>query len=147
MSLTRTESLPALYEQDETAWLEVMADLIAQRRFADLDTENLVEYLTSMARSEKREVYNRLVTLLTHLLKWEHQPDKRSGSWRGTVREQRRQLNQLLESGTLHNHAVAVFADAYADARKQCADETELPIPTFPAVAAFDLDAALDPEA
>lgn len=73
-----------------------------------------------------------LPTPRASLLKWEHHPERRSGSWRGTIREQRRELRQLLESGTLRRHAEAVLADAYAEARRQAADETELPLSAFP---------------
>jgi hypothetical protein len=96
-----------------------------------------------MAKRDRREVFSRLVVLLAHLLKWDHQPDRRSGSWRGTIREQRRELRQLLESSTLRNHAASVFADAYAEARAQAADETELDVGVFPAESPWDLDAAL----
>ncbi len=140
--------LAALYEQDETAWLEAMATLAAQRRYAEMDYPHLSEYLTDMARRDRREVFSRLVVLMAHLLKWEHQPDRRSGSWRGTIREQRRELRLLLESGTLRNHAGAVLADAYAEARRQAADEAEVGVETFPAAAPWGLDDLLgDPDA
>jgi Domain of unknown function DUF29 len=143
MATVETSKLESLYEQDETAWLEAMAALAASGRYAEMDFANLSEYLTDMARRDRREVFSRLVVLLVHLLKWEHQPDRRSGSWRGTIREQRRELRQLLESGTLRNHAEAVFADAYAEARKQAADESELPVATFPEANPWTLDVAL----
>ena len=81
----------------------------------------------------------RLATLLVHLLKWRYQPDQRSGSWRGTILEQQRELRQLLESDTLRNHAQAVFADA----RKQAAAETGLPRTALPEDSAWDLEGAL----
>lgn len=133
----------ASYEADETAWLEATADLIRSGRLAEVDRATLAEYLTDMARRDRREVFSRLVVLLSHLLKWEHQPDGRSGSWRGTILEQQRELRQLLESGTLRNHATAVFADAYADARKQAAAETGLPRATFPEECGWNLESAL----
>jgi hypothetical protein len=102
---TRTESLSALYEQDETAWLEAMADLIAQHRFDECDLEHLAEYLHDMARRDRREVESRLTVLMRHLLKWDKQPEKRSGSWKRTIIHQRDELRNLLESGTLRNHA------------------------------------------
>src|SRR5271165_6909529 len=116
----------ALHEVDETAWLEATAELIRNGRLAEVELNTLAEYLTDMAKRDRREVFSRLVVLLSNLLKWEYQPDRRSGSWRGTILEQQRELRQLLESGTLRNHALAVFADAYADARKQAAAETGL---------------------
>src|SRR5437879_5389103 len=74
---------------------------------------------------------------------WEHQPEGRSGAWRGTIRAQRRELRQLLESGTLRKHAESVLADAYAEARRQAADETELSLDLFPVEDARDLDELL----
>jgi hypothetical protein len=122
----------ALYEVDETAWLESTAELIRNRQWEEIDFDSLAEYLTDMARRDRREVNSRLVVLHSHLLKWTYQPDNRSGSWLGTILEQQRELRQLLESGVLRNHALSVLADAYADARKQAAAETELPRATFP---------------
>ena len=143
MATAQRDSLDVLYEQDETAWLEAMAALAAQRRYAEMDYQHLSEYLSDMAKRDRREVFSRLVVLLSHLLKWEHQPDRRTGSWRGTIREQRRELRQLLESGTLRNHAQAVLADAYAEARRQAADEAEVGVETFPADLAVGLEELL----
>jgi hypothetical protein len=133
----------ALYEVDETAWLEATADLIRNGRLTEVELYTLAEYLTEMAKRDRREVFSRLVVLLSHLLKWEYQPGHRSGLWRGNILEQQRELRQLLESGTLRNHATAVFADAYADARKQAAAETGLARTAFPEECGWDLDGAL----
>ena len=133
----------ALHEVDETAWLEATAELIRHGRLDAVEWDILAEYLTDMAKRDRREVYSRLVVLLSHLLKWEYQPDRRSGSWQGTILEQQRELRQLLESGTLRNHADAVFADAYSDARKQAAAETGLVRRAFPEECSWDLDGAL----
>ena len=78
-----------LYERDETAWLETMARLAADRRVEEIDLENLSEFLTPMAHRDRREVENRLEQLLKHLLKHEYQPGRRSRSWRSTIDEQR----------------------------------------------------------
>jgi hypothetical protein len=136
----QTESLSALYEQDETAWLEIMAELVANGQYGVLDHKHLSEFLTDMAKRDRRQVYSQLAVLLCHLLKWQHQPDKQTGSWRATIRQQRRELRLLLDSKTLKNHADAVLADAYADARKQAADETEMKLGKFPKECAQDVD-------
>src|ERR1700745_1868796 len=114
MKTAKALPLSAQYERDETAWLGAREVLAAEGRAAGMDFPNLSEYLADMAKRDRREVFSRLVVLLSHLLKWEYQPEHRSGSWRGTIRAQRRELRQLLESGTLRNHAEAVLADAYA---------------------------------
>ena len=140
--------LSVLYKLDETAWLETMSALAASERYAEMDYVHLSEYLADMAKRDRREVFSRLVVLLSHLLKWDYQPTHRSGSWRGTIRVQRRELRQLLESGALRNHAEANLADAYAEARRQAADETELPLNAFPVDDARSLDELMaEPEA
>jgi hypothetical protein len=143
--MTSTETLPlsVLFEQDETAWLETMSQLAAEGRFAEIDYTNLSEYLADMAKRDRREVLSRLIALLTHLLKWHYQPEHRSGSWRGTILEQRRELRELLESGTLHNHAISTLDKAYASACKQAAAETGLVRETFPIECTWDLEALL----
>lgn len=132
-----------LYEQDETAWLEIMSNLAAQGRFAEMDYLNLSEYLADMAKRDRREVFSRLIVLLKHLLKWDYQPDQRTGSWQASILEQRSDLRVLLESGTLENHARTVLAKAYVEARKQAAAETGLPLATFPAECSRNLEALL----
>ena len=136
-------TLSQLYEVDETAWLEAMADLIQQGRWDDLDYPHLGEYLTDMARRDRREVESRLATLLTHVLKWEHQPDHRSRSWRATVIEQRQELSRLAARGVLRNHAETVLAEVYAEAVERAAAETGLPAESFPRECPYALDQLL----
>jgi hypothetical protein len=49
--MTTAQAIPlgVLYEQDETAWLEAMSELIRQGRLDEVDYPNLAEYLTDMA--------------------------------------------------------------------------------------------------
>ena len=133
----------SLYELDETAWLEQTADLIAQGRLQEVDLANLRDYLTDMARRDKREVFSRLVSLFTHLLKWEHQPDQRSNSWRGTILEQQRELRYLTKSGILRRHAEESCAEAYTDALEQASAETGLATEIFPTDPNWTLDEAM----
>jgi hypothetical protein len=140
MSTSTVESLSGLYLEDETAWLEHMAGLIAARRFADLDYPNLREFLSDMARRDRQEVLSWLTVLIAHRLKWEHQPEKRSTSWRATIAEQRRELEQIFESGTLHNHAREVLPKAYRSAVEHAAIETGLAESAFPPESDRSLD-------
>ena len=135
-----------LYESDETAWLERMADLIHQGRLDVLDYPHLGEYLSDMARRDRREVESRLATLLAHVLKWLHQPENRSRSWRGTIVEQRQELARLVARGVLRNHAEAVLADLYAEAVERAAAATGLAQESFPAECPYSLDLLLAPD-
>ena len=137
------ESLTELYETDETAWLEAMAAMIAQGKQVELDYAHLQEYLTDMAKRDKREVKSRLRTLLAHLLKWTQQAEKRTPSWRNTIKTQQQDLADLLESGVLRNHAELVLADAYEDAVEQATAETSLPATEFPRTCPWTLEILL----
>jgi hypothetical protein len=137
------EVLRNLYEADETAWLETMADLIKQGRLDDLDYSHLAEYLNDMARRDRREVKSRLTTLLTHLLKWTHQTEKRSKSWIRTIVVQRQELADDLSGGVLRKHAEAILPEVYANAVERAAVETGLPANAFPAECPYSLEQVL----
>lgn len=138
-----TTRLASLFDRDETAWLEAIAELIRQDRLDEIDYPNLAEYLSDMARRDRREVTSRLSLLIGHLLKWEHQPDRRSGSWRSTVEVQRQELSELLESGILRGHATENLAKAYAYGVRQAAAETGLPESSFATECPYSLDEVL----
>src|SRR5947209_2657229 len=132
MAQRTADALTDLYEADETAWLEAMAKLIRAKRYRELDYRHLREYLSDMAKRDKREVTSRLTVLIAHLLKWMYQPEKRSGSWRATILVQQQALGPDLEGGILRRHAEAILPRAYANAVEQAAIETELPAERFP---------------
>ena len=146
---TQTPPVPRLadlYEADETAWLDESVRLIRAGRAADLDYENLTEFLESMARRDRREVVSRLMTLIAHLLKWRYQPDRRTRSWRATVTTQRKRLELLLSSRTLRDHAAAELKDVYHSAVQIAADETGIEKTSFPQDCPFTLDQILTEE-
>ena len=105
--MTTAQALPrsVLYEHDETAWLETMAELIRLGQLDEIDYPNLAEYLADMARRDRREVESRLTVVIAHALRWAYHPDRRSGRWKATVIEQRQELEGLVSRGVLRNHA------------------------------------------
>ncbi|MGL6097255.1 MAG: DUF29 domain-containing protein [Fimbriiglobus sp.] len=137
-------ALADMYTSDEVAYLDETAALLRAGRLDQIDPDTLAEFLTDMANRERRELFSRLVVLITHLLKWEHQPDRRSSSWTLTIREQRRMLEMMLESRTLRKRAADVLAAAYEAGRGDAAAETGLPLSTFPAECPWGVDALLN---
>jgi Domain of unknown function DUF29 len=141
-----SEERASLYERDFYLWLARQAELLRERRLSELDVANLLEEIDDMGRSEKRAIESNLVVLLTHLLKYQAQPDQRSSSWRGSIVEHRRRLRKLLsESPSLVTYAAEIFAECYADSCEQAAAESGLSPKNFPSEPAFTLDQALDP--
>ncbi len=59
--------------------------------------QGIEELIASMSRSDKRAVKSLLVVLMTHVIKWKSQPQKRSVSWIVTIRNARREIAALRE--------------------------------------------------
>ena len=84
-----------LYNQDLYAWTQEQAALLQAGCFDLLDIPHLVEELQLMGGSERGELANRLIVLLTHLLKLhvaaQHLPmdlQRQGPGWHRTCRTQ-----------------------------------------------------------
>ena len=136
---------PADYEKDYYAWTVEQARLLRSRELSAIDVANIAEEIESMGRSDRREIGSRLTVLLLHLLKWRAQPRMRSSSWSGTVREQRRQIQKLLnESPSLIPFVSEVLPESYADAREDAIEESNLLEAEFPKHCPFTPEQVLD---
>ena len=123
----------SLYEKDFYAWTQQQSGLITLKAWNRLDAANVVEELESLGRKERQELRNRLGILLGHTLKWQFQPKERSNSWRGTIREQRKQINLLLQdSPSLKLYLKEAMQDAYELGIALAIKETQLEETTFP---------------
>lgn len=135
----------SLYDQDFYLWTQTMAEALRSGNFTQLDLENLVEEVDALGRRDRRELESRLSILLMHLLKWQFQPEMRSGSWRGTLAEQRLRITKLLkESPSLRSPFEQLLPASYADARLLTSEETGLAIATFPERCSYELTQILD---
>ncbi len=134
-----------LYQADYYGWLQENAQLIREKRFSELDVDNIIEELESMGKSEKRELSNRLTVLLMHLLKWQYQLVKRSTSWRNTIAVQRIDIRELLEdSPSLRREVADKIAVAYEKAVLAAEVETGIEKQNFPAACPFSFEQILD---
>ena len=89
--------MPVTYEDDVVAWADEQARLIRAGRFDQLDLEHLADEIEDVGKSERRELVSRMAVLLSHLLKWQAQAGRRSGSWDRTIREQRKAIRLALD--------------------------------------------------
>ena len=127
-----------LYDRDYYLWLSHTAQLIKDGKFAEIDATNLIEEIEDMGRSEQRGVESNLVIVLLHLLKYKYQSEKRTNSWKSSIREHRRRLRKAFAaSPSLKQYFEQVFDECYQDGREQAADETGLTLDTFPTCSPF----------
>ncbi len=134
-----------LYNQDYYQWLIQTSQLLREKKFTQLDLENLIEEIESLGKSEKRAISSNLIIVILHLLKWRYQPEKRSNSWKSSIREHRRRIQELVtDSPSLQNYLPEILADCYLAAKKQASDETGLSVVAFPEECPFSLAESLD---
>ncbi|ACK65312.1 protein of unknown function DUF29 [Rippkaea orientalis PCC 8801] len=141
------KAVKTLYETDFNLWLEKTVELLKQKKLDQLDIENLIEEIEAIGRSEKKGLRSNLEQLLMHLLKWKHQPNKRTGSWECSILEHRnRMLEDLEEIPSFQPYFDEVLDQCYQNARKYAEAETCLSLDTFPEVCPFTKIEILNPD-
>ncbi len=118
MTLTPTQIATGLYEQDLVLWYQETITRLKQRDFNELDTDNLIEEIQSLANRERRELLSRLDVLVAHILKRLYVNSKLDyQGWENTIREQQKQLRRIFQqSPSLKSYAHSVFDQAWNDA-------------------------------
>jgi hypothetical protein len=136
------------YDTDFLTWTEHQAELLRRRAAgelvneAEIDWQNIAEEIESVGGNTRRELRNRMARLLQHLLKWHYQPERRSRSWRSTIRTQRQEIEDLLaDNPSLRGKLPELFLVAYQRARTAALDETGLL--DLPQAAPFTIEQAL----
>ncbi len=114
----------SVYETDVVTWSERQAELL--RRLAageaindQVDFENIAEEIEALGRSDRRELRNRIATILLHLIKLQASPstEPRAG-WHETLFEQRAGIRAVLrDSPSLRPTVAAVITEELPEAR------------------------------
>jgi Domain of unknown function DUF29 len=132
-----------LYDTDIAAWAEHQADALRRRAANEIDWENVAEEIEDVARRDRDRIYGALVTAIAHLLKWQFQPDMRSGAWRAAVVRARDRIAKLVkDSPSVQNYPAAVLAEAYQPAKRVA--EAETGVGGLPEVCPWTIDQVLD---
>jgi len=135
-----------LYETDFYAWTLEQSKLLQISDFKGLDIVNLVEEIESLGKQQRQELENRLAILLGHLLKWDYQPERRSKSWKATIREQRRAIQRLMQANpSLKPYLEEAIAYAYQSGIDLVVRETPLDDQDLPADCQYTPEQIFDP--
>jgi len=135
------------YDTDFYAWTQAQAAALRAGAWDDVDREHLAEEIEDVGKSERRAVVSHLRVLLTHLLKWEFQPERRSDGWLHSMGNAQIELQTLLDdNATLHRELHHFVHRAYQQARHLAARETRLPTVNFPLACPWDPELLLNPE-
>ena len=129
------------YETDTYAWAFRQAECLRRGQWSDLDALDLAEEIEDLGN----EIYDKLesafrITLM-HMLKWDHQPSKRSRSWTLSIRNGRLDAERVLDrSKGVRPRVPAAVAEAYRRARIDAAGETDLDESVFPEICPYSYD-------
>jgi hypothetical protein len=120
-----------LYDTDFTAWADKTAQLLAKRRFEEVDLEALIEEVEGLGISQRREYRSYLLRIIEHLLKWTYAPApifaRNERGWRLSINNPRRAIVALLEDNASaardRNKALAsAYRQALGSVRDECDD-------------------------
>lgn len=133
------------YNFDVIAWANEQASFLRSGRFDALDIEHLADEIEDVGKSERREFENRMALLLSHLLKWQYQPERRGSSWQRTIKDQRRMIAIRLQKTPSLKPDLDdpdFWLGAWADAARQAENETGI-LNVFPDVCPWSSDEIL----
>lgn len=123
--MTQTPVQSQLYERDFYLWVTDTVAKLEAREFDKLDLENLIEEIDALGRRDRRELKSRLRVLLSHLLKRCYVPSPEDfRGWELTIREQRTELQDLLEqSPSLKQYLLDEFDPVWECALSQVRED------------------------
>lgn len=127
------EPASAAYDRDFYSWSQEQARLVREGRWDTVDRENVAEEIESLGREQFNKLESALRVLMLHMLKWDHQPERRSRSWSISIRQQRLEVDDVLaDNPGLKSRIAEAVARGYRKARLDAAKETGLDEETFP---------------
>ncbi|WP_199245098.1 DUF29 domain-containing protein [[Phormidium] sp. ETS-05] len=86
--------------QTATAVRELLSEGKSMEAMQGLD-----ELIEAMGRVEKRALRSQLIRLMSHVIKWKCQPERRSSSWSITIRSARWEIEEIQEEVPSLNRA------------------------------------------
>jgi hypothetical protein len=131
----------ANYARDVYTWSQEQARAIREGRWDDIDRDNVAEEIESVGRTEFNSLVSALRVLMLHMLKWDHQPERRTRSWVLSIEAQRAELDDVLaDNPGLRPRLGEAIARAYRRARIEAAQETGFDEDAFPAVCPYSFE-------
>lgn len=103
--------------RDDDAWLNGQAAPLREGRLGAIDAKLRAKAREAMGRRERKALVSRLIVLIAYGLKWHYQPAHRPSGWRGSLVEQRVQVNREIRlSPSLDAFLGEAIQEAYPDA-------------------------------
>jgi hypothetical protein len=133
------------YRGDLFGWVQDQIALLSAGKFSEIDAVNIADELGDVGNEQYDKLESAVRVIILHFLKWDHQSERRSRSWVGSIVEQRRRVERILKKNpSLKPHIEEVVVEAYEDAVTEAAVETGFPEKTFPESCPYPWDDILN---
>ena len=133
------------YADDLYTWVQEQVALLRAGRVDALDLDNIAEELSDVGLSEYYRLQSAVEIIILHLLKWDHQPERRSRSWALSIAEHReRALIQLQKSPGLKSSLVEIQHNAFRLGRLGAARQMKRSPKSLPADCPYTWDDILN---
>ena len=155
MTALKAQAAPVgtAYEDDFYTWTQEQGSRLRAGDLSHLDLENLAEEIESLGKSQFASFASALRIVLVHMLKFDHQPARRTRSWAISIATHRdHAAEELKDSPGLRSRWDEAVARAYRTARLEASKETRLPLKRFPEACPYtyqdimDRPFAIDPD-
>jgi Domain of unknown function DUF29 len=128
----------ALYRRDLYSWALQQAAALRAGNLEHLDLLNLAEEIEDVGSEQLHKLTSAYRIVLLHMLKWDHQPGRRSRRWITSIESLRAEAEDVLEdSPGLQSRQDVALARAYRRARMEAAGETGLDKRLFPSTCPY----------
>jgi DNA-binding protein len=135
------------HETDAYGWAVHTAQLLRDKKMNEVDFDGIVEELEEMGISNKHALTSRLTLIISHLLKWQFQPNMRSRSWTYTIEEQRKRAKIYInDNPSLKSKLDDIMIKAYDVAISKAASETSLDKKNFPTQCPYTFEQIMNDE-
>ena len=129
------------YDHDFYTWSQQQGRLVREGRWSEVDRENVAEEIESLGREQFNKLESAIRVIVIHMLKWDHQPKKRSRSWALSIKGMRVELDTVLSDNPgLRPRVPEALTRAYRRATIEAAKETGLRESSFPKGCPYSFD-------
>ena len=135
----------ATYQDEIYTWTREQGALLRAGRLNEFDWRNLAEEIETLGRSEFDKLVSFYRLVILRMLKCDHQPGKHTRSWSISIDNHRESAAEVLaDNPGLKPRIGEAVTRAYGHARRDAAEETALPIKTFPTACPYTVDEIRD---
>ena len=137
----------ASYDCDLYSWAIEQAALLRAGRLDQVDALNIAEEIDDVGDEQYDKLESAIGVIVLHLLKWDHQPQRRSRSWTlSSAVHRKRALRVLRKNPGLKPKVDEAIVEAYETARLEAASQTLLEEDVFPLECPYSRGEILDRE-